>query len=98
MVTNESRLSPSAASSGATDGSSRPRTQAARSLICIAQASAMLTPAIFDDRAALLRRVPPHSGQALKVTARSTKARMWGCSASTSLERNDFWMRGTSPS
>ena len=39
-------------SSGATDGSSRPRTQSARSLICIAQASAMLIPLIFDDRAA----------------------------------------------
>ena len=35
---------PSAASSGATDGSSRPRTHSARSLICIAQASAMLIP------------------------------------------------------
>ncbi len=36
--------SPSASSSGATDGSSRPRTHSARSLICIAQASAMLIP------------------------------------------------------
>ena len=31
-----------------------PRTQSARSLICIAQASAMLMPAIFDERAASL--------------------------------------------
>ena len=54
-------------SSGATDGSSRPRTQSARSLICIAQASAMLMPSIFDDRAASLSRVPPQSGQAVKV-------------------------------
>ena len=52
------------ASSGATDGSSRPRSHSARSLICIAQASAMLMPSIFDDRAASLSRLPPHSGQA----------------------------------
>ena len=58
----------------------------------------MLTPAIFEERAASLRRVPPQSGQVLKVTARSTKARMCGCSASTSLESIDFWIRGTSPS
>ncbi len=88
----------SAASSGATDGSSRPRTHSARSLICIAQASAMLIPLIFDDRAASLSRVPSHSGQVVKVTARSTKARMCGCSASTSLDRNDFWIFGISPS
>ena len=58
----------------------------------------MLTPAIFDDRAASLRRVPPHSGQRVKVTARPTNARMCGCSASTSLDRNVFWIRGTRPS
>ena len=86
------------ASSGATDGSSRPRTQSARSLICIAQASAMLIPLIFDDRASSLSRVPSHSGQVVNVTARSTKARMCGCSASTSLDRNDFWIFGISPS
>ena len=63
----------------------------------MAQASAMLMPLIFDDRAAALSRVPPHSGQAVKVTARSTNARMCGCIASTSLLRNDFWMFGTSP-
>ena len=88
----------SVASSGATDGSFRPRTHSARSLICIAQASAMLIPLILDDRAASLSRVPPHSGQVVKVTARSTNARMCGCIASTSLDRNDFWIRGISPS
>ena len=58
----------------------------------------MLIPLIFDDRAASLSRVPSQSGQVVKVTARSTKARMCGCSASTSLDRNDFWIFGISPS
>ena len=58
----------------------------------------MLIPSIFDERAASLSRVPPHSGQAVNVTARSTKARMCGCSASTSLDRNDFWIFGIRPS
>ena len=58
----------------------------------------MLIPSIFDDRAASLSRVPSQSGQAVKVTARSTNARMCGCSASTSLDRNDFWIFGISPS
>ena len=58
----------------------------------------MLMPLIFDDRAASLSRVPPQSGQAVKVTARSTKARMCGCSASTSLDSIDFWILGISPS
>ena len=58
----------------------------------------MLIPSIFDDRAASLSRVPPHSGQAVKVTARSTNARMCGCIASLSLESIDFWIRGISPS
>ena len=88
----------SVASSGATDGSSRPRTHSARSLICIAQTSAMLIPSIFDDRAASLSRVPSHSGQAVNVTARSTKARMCGCIASTSLDSIDFWIFGIRPS
>ena len=64
----------------------------------MAQASAMLIPSIFDERAASLSRVPPHSGQVVNVTARSTNARMCGCIASLSLDRNDFWIRGTSPS
>ena len=58
----------------------------------------MLIPLIFDDRAPSLSRVPPQSGQAVNVTARSTNARMCDCIASTSLDRNDFWIRGTNPS
>ena len=58
----------------------------------------MLIPPICDDRAASLSRVPPHSGQVVKVTARSTNARMCGCSESRSLESIDFWIRGISPS
>ncbi|CAM5358824.1 hypothetical protein SMICM304S_04391 [Streptomyces microflavus] len=64
----------------------------------MAQASAMEIFLIFEDRAPSLRRVPSHSGQVVKVTARSTKARMCGCIASLSLERNDFWILGISPS
>ena len=58
----------------------------------------MLIPLIFDDRAASLSRVPPQSGQVVKVTARSTKARMCGCIASTSLDSIDFWIFGIRPS
>ena len=58
----------------------------------------MLIPPIRDDRAASLSRVPPHSGQLVNVTARSTNARMCGCIASTSLDRYDCWIRGTNPS
>ena len=64
----------------------------------MAQASAMLMPLIFEERAASLSRVPPQSGQTLKVTARSTKARMCGWSASTSLDSIDFWILGIRPS
>jgi len=53
---------------------------------------------IFDERAASLSRVPLQSGQGVKVTARSTNARMLVFIASTSLDKNDFWMRGISPS
>jgi hypothetical protein len=88
----------SASSSGATDESSRALTHAARSLICIAHASAMLIPSIFDDRAAPDSRVPPQSGHVMKVTARCTKARMCGCNESTSFESIDFWILGISPS
>ena len=98
ISTNESRRWRRPASSGATDGSSRPRTHSARSLICIAHASAMLIPLILDDRAASLSRVPPQSGHAVKVTARSTNARMWGWSDAASFESIDFRSRGTSPS
>ena len=97
MSTNESSVCPSDSSSGATDGSSSPCTHSARSRICIAHASAMLTPSIFDDRAASLSRVPPQSGQAVNVMTRSTKARMWGCIASTSLDSIDFWIFGITP-
>ncbi len=58
----------------------------------------MLIPSILDDRAASLSRVPSHSGQVVKVTARSTNARMCGCIASLSLDSIDFWIRGISPS
>ena len=98
ISTKESRLSRSAASSGATGGASSPRTQPARSLICIAQASAMLAPLIFDDLANSVSRVPPHSGQAVNVTARSTNARMCGCIPSVSFDSIDLWIRGTRPS
>ena len=58
----------------------------------------MLSPLIFDDRAASLSRVPSHSGQVVNVTARSTNSRMCGCIASVSLESIDFWIRGIRPS
>ena len=41
--------------------------------------------------------MPSQSGQVVNVTARSTKARMCGCIASGSFERNDFWIVGISP-
>ena len=53
----------------ATDGSCRPCTQPARSLICIAQASAMLLSSILEDRASSLSRVPSQSGHFWKVMA-----------------------------
>jgi hypothetical protein len=57
----------------------------------------MLFFSIFDDRAASLSRVPSHSGQVVKMTARSTNARMCDCIASRSLARNDFWIDGIRP-
>ena len=57
----------------------------------------MLICPIFDDRASGARRVPSQSGQVAKVTARSTKARMCGCIASTSLASIDFWICGIRP-
>ncbi|MEZ5263799.1 MAG: hypothetical protein R2755_18960 [Acidimicrobiales bacterium] len=63
----------------------------------MAHTSAMLSPATLLERAASLSRVPPQSGQAVNVIARSTKARMWGCIASGSLDRNDFWIDGMRP-
>ncbi len=58
----------------------------------------MFFPSIFDDRASGLSRVPPHSGQFLKVTTRSTKARTCGCIASRSFDSIDFWIFGITPS
>ncbi len=58
----------------------------------------MFLPLIFEDRASSVRRVPSHSGQVGKVMTRSTKARMCGCIASTSLESIDFWILGITPS
>ena len=58
----------------------------------------MLIPLIFDFRACSASRVPSHSGQVVKVTARSTNARMCGCIASGSLESIDFWILGITPS
>ena len=52
---------------------------------------------IREARAASLSRLPPQSGQAVKVTARSTNALMCGCIDSRSLERNDFWTLGSAP-
>ncbi len=58
----------------------------------------MLIPLICDDRAPSLSRVPPHSGHIVKVTARSTKARICGCSDSGSLESIDLSILPISPS
>ncbi len=98
MSVNESSVSPSATSKGAVDASWMPATHWARSLICMAHAWEILTPAITEDRATSLSRVPSQSGHEVKVTARSTKARRCGCRESTSLDNIDFWMRGISPS
>jgi hypothetical protein len=57
----------------------------------------MLMPRIFDERASSARRVPSHSEQVLNTVARSTKARMCGCSASMSLESIDFCIVGIRP-
>ena len=57
----------------------------------------MLIPSILDERAPSLSRVPSHSGQVANVTARSTKARMCGCIASTSLDSIDRWIVGIRP-
>ncbi len=58
----------------------------------------MFSPSIREERAASLSRVPSQSGQVVKVTARSTNARMCGCIASRSLASIDFLTRGISPS
>ena len=87
MRAKASRVSRREASSGVADGSSMFRSQAVRSLTCIAQASAMEIPSILDSRAAAVGLAPSRPGQTPKVTARFTKDRMRGCMASTSLLR-----------
>ena len=91
-------MSRSDVSSGATVGSLSLPTHSARSLICIAHASAMLIPLIFEDLANPLSRVPSHSGHVWNVTARSTNARTCGCIASRSLDSIDFCTLGIRPS
>ena len=97
MSTNDSSVSRRAVSSGATDGSSIVLTHSATSRISIAETSAIDTPSIFDARASWPSRVPSQSGQVVNTTARSTKARMCGCMASTSLASIDFWICGIRP-
>ncbi len=58
----------------------------------------MLTFPMRDERAPSLSRVPSHSGQVVNVTARSTKRRTCGCSASTSFDSIDFCIFGIRPS
>jgi hypothetical protein len=63
----------------------------------MAQASAMFTPSILEERA-LVEPGAGAVGAGREGDARSTKARMCGCIASTSLDRNDFWILGIRPS
>ncbi len=79
-------------------GSSISSSQVGRSEISIAHTSAIDFPASGDDRAAALSRVPWHSGQTVKTTARSTNSRMCFCMPSRSLERNERLIRGMRPS
>ncbi len=72
-------------------GSSRSRTHAARSLTCMRARVGDADAAIVEDRAASVSRVPSHSGQVAKVTARSTNARMCGC-----MRRQRPWRASTS--
>ena len=58
----------------------------------------MFLPLTFDASTSEVRRVPAHSGQVWKVTARSTKRRTCGCIASGSLDSIDFWILGMMPS
>ena len=64
----------------------------------MAEQSAMLRPAIREDSAAALSRVPPQSAQVVKVTARSTKARICGCIDSRSLARRSRLTLAARPS
>jgi hypothetical protein len=98
MPTSESSVSDSVATSGATDSSSMSPMNSARSLICMAEHSAMLRPLTFADSAAALSRAPPQSGHALNLTALSTNARMCGCIDSRSLARKTRRTLTTRPS
>ena len=95
---NESIVARRPCMSGATSGSSTVASQSARSVICMAAASAMLMPLIFEDRAPSFSRVPWQSGHAVNFTARSTNARMWGCRLSRSFCNIDFVSFGMRPS
>ena len=98
MATKLSSVSRIAPTRGATDGASTSFIHSASSRISIAHSSAMFLPPIFDSRAWRARRVPPHSGQGMKVTARSTNSPMCFCIASRSLPSMDREIFGTSPS
>ena len=98
MSTNDAMVRRRVARSGATAGSSIVSSHAARSVICMAAASAMLTSPIFEERAPSLRRVPPQSGHGWNFTARSTNARMCGCNASRSFCSMLLVIFGTMPS
>jgi|GEM_PF-3949854 len=67
MSTNPSSISPRFFTSGATAGSLIVRTHSSRSVICIAETSGRVCPATFAVRAAVASRVPPQSGQSVKV-------------------------------
>ena len=79
MSTKPWSISVSPASSGRTDGSSSALTHSSRSETCIAETSGSVLPATVADRAAGLRRVPPHSGQSAKVATFSRKAMTCAC-------------------
>ena len=95
---NEAMVSRKPVINGATSGSSIVSSQAARSVICIAAASAMFTPRISDERAPSLSRVPWHSGHGMNFTARSTNARTWGWRLSRSFCNMLFESFDTRPS
>ena len=70
----------------------------ARSLICMAEHSAMLTPSMVADRAASFSREPAQSGQGASLTARSANARACAFIDSRSLPRYCRRTLGTRPS
>ena len=92
------RRRPSAATAGATYGSSIPAMKAASSRTSIAEHSAMPTPRTRVARAAALRRLPSQSGHGRCVEIRSTAARMCFCRLSSSLLRYRRWSFGIRPS